>query len=80
TGCLFCNFKDAAHTFEADHEGERAGFTKTPADSRRIVEAAVDRGIYEVTSVSGLHPALVLDEEHREALEGYERGAIEVNY
>jgi len=80
TGCLFCNFKDPAHTFEADADADTAGFTKTPADSRRIVEAAVDRGISEVTSVSGLHPALALDEEHREVLEGYDRGAIEVNY
>ena len=80
TGCLFCNFKDAAHTFEAGREDEAAGFTKRPEDSRRIVGAAVDRGIYEVTSVSGLHPALVLDEAHREALEAYDRGAIEVNY
>jgi FO synthase subunit 2 len=80
TGCLFCNFKDPAHTFESDHDDETAGFSKTPAESRRIVEAAVDRGIYEVTSVSGLHPALTLDAEHREILTTYDRGAIEVNY
>jgi FO synthase subunit 2 len=80
TGCLFCNFKDPAHTFEADHEAGTIGFTKTPAASRRLVEAAVDRGIFEVTSVSGLHPALALDDEHREILAGYDRGAIEVNY
>jgi len=46
------------------------GFTKTPEESRSIVEDAVDRGIYEVCSVSGLHPSLVLDEKHREVLEG----------
>jgi FO synthase subunit 2 len=80
TGCLFCNFKDPAHTFEQDHNDGTAGFTKTPTESRRIVEAAVDRGIYEVTSVSGLHPTLTLDTEHREILETYDRGAIEVNY
>ena len=71
TGCLFCNFKDPAHAFESDapaEHGER-GFTKTPGESRAIVAAAVQRGIYEVTSVSGLHPALVLDEEHRSLLE-----------
>jgi FO synthase subunit 2 len=71
TGCLFCNFKDPAHAFESDapaEHGER-GFTKTPGESRAIVAAAVERGIYEVTSVSGLHPALVLDEEHRSLLE-----------
>jgi FO synthase subunit 2 len=68
-GCLFCNFKDAAQRFEADYEGENAGFTKTPAESRDIVADAVDRGIYEVTSVSGLHPAFALDDEHREILE-----------
>ncbi|QLD90469.1 7,8-didemethyl-8-hydroxy-5-deazariboflavin synthase subunit CofH [Natronomonas salina] len=68
-GCLFCNFKDAAQRFEADHDGENDGFTKTPAESREIVGDAVERGIYEVCSVSGLHPALALDDEHREALE-----------
>ncbi|ELZ08283.1 FO synthase subunit 2 [Halovivax asiaticus JCM 14624] len=74
-GCLFCNFKDAAHTFETDYdspaEAEVPGFTKTPAESREIVADAVDRGIYEVTSVSGLHPAFALDDEHRATLEGY---------
>ncbi|MWV41503.1 7,8-didemethyl-8-hydroxy-5-deazariboflavin synthase subunit CofH [Natrialba sp. INN-245] len=78
-GCLFCNFKDSAHTFETDYEGEMTGFTKTPAESREIVADAVDRGIYEVTSVSGLHPAFVLDEEHREILEGHPNPK-EVNY
>ncbi|MWG34082.1 7,8-didemethyl-8-hydroxy-5-deazariboflavin synthase subunit CofH [Halomarina oriensis] len=74
TGCLFCNFKDPAGGFESDQvpDGGVAhtdrGFTKTPADSRRIVRDAVRRGIYEVTSVSGLHPALALDADHREAL------------
>jgi len=70
-GCLFCNFKDAAHTFERETEIETAGFTKTPAESREIVADAVDRGIYEVTSVSGLHPAFALDKEHREILEAH---------
>ncbi|ARS89360.1 7,8-didemethyl-8-hydroxy-5-deazariboflavin synthase subunit CofH [Natrarchaeobaculum aegyptiacum] len=70
-GCLFCNFKDAAHTFEVDSDVETAGFTKTPAESREIVADAVDRGIYEVTSVSGLHPAFALDAEHREILEAH---------
>jgi FO synthase subunit 2 len=69
TGCLFCNFRDTARTFETGYEGEQRGFTKTPAESRAAVADAVDRGIYEVTSVSGLHPALVLDEEHREQLD-----------
>ncbi|WP_247729363.1 7,8-didemethyl-8-hydroxy-5-deazariboflavin synthase subunit CofH [Halovivax limisalsi] len=72
-GCLFCNFKDAAHTFETDFEAAEdvtvPGFTKTPAESRDIVADAVERGIYEVTSVSGLHPAFALDAEHRELLE-----------
>ena len=67
-GCLFCNFKDAAARFEADHDGDTDGFTKTPAESRAIVEDALDRGIYEVCSVSGLHPALALDAEHHEIL------------
>ncbi|MEY7850301.1 7,8-didemethyl-8-hydroxy-5-deazariboflavin synthase subunit CofH [Natrarchaeobius sp. A-rgal3] len=78
-GCLFCNFKDAAHTFEVGHDGQTAGFTKTPAESREIVADAVSRGIYEVTSVSGLHPAFVLDEEHRETLESHPNPK-EVNY
>ncbi len=69
TGCLFCNFKDPAASFETATPEETAGFTKTPAESREIVADAVDMGIYEVTSVSGLHPALVLDEDHREILE-----------
>ena len=80
-GCLFCNFKDAAQRFEADYDGENAGFTKTPAESREIVADAIERGVYEVTSVSGLHPAFALDEEHREILEAVpesERG--DVNY
>ncbi|WP_081661513.1 7,8-didemethyl-8-hydroxy-5-deazariboflavin synthase subunit CofH, partial [Halopiger djelfimassiliensis] len=70
-GCLFCNFKDAAHTFERDTDVETAGFTKTPAQSREIVADAVERGIYEVCSVSGLHPAFALDEEHLEVLEAH---------
>ncbi|MFW6265631.1 MAG: 7,8-didemethyl-8-hydroxy-5-deazariboflavin synthase subunit CofH [Halanaeroarchaeum sp.] len=69
TGCLFCNFRDSAHTFESGHEGPARGFTRTPAESREIVADAVDRGIYEVTSVSGLHPAFVLNEDHRELLD-----------
>ena len=71
TGCLFCNFKDPAGSFEADYDGEHGdgGFTKTPDESREIVEDHLDRGIYEVTSVSGLHPAFVLDPDHREQLE-----------
>jgi FO synthase subunit 2 len=68
TGCLFCNFKDTAHTFEADYDGETDGFTKTPAESRAVVADALDMGIYEVTSVSGLHPAFALDDEHHEIL------------
>ncbi|MFW6437232.1 MAG: 7,8-didemethyl-8-hydroxy-5-deazariboflavin synthase subunit CofH [Halococcoides sp.] len=68
TGCLFCNFKDSAEQFRADRPDDHPGFTKTPAESREIVAEAVDRGIYEVTSVSGLHPAFGLDDEHREIL------------
>jgi len=69
TGCLFCNFKDTAHQFEKGHEDEHAGFTKTLAESREIVQDAVDRGVYEVTSVSGLHPGMALNAEHRELLD-----------
>ncbi|MFB6135836.1 MAG: 7,8-didemethyl-8-hydroxy-5-deazariboflavin synthase subunit CofH [Halobacteriaceae archaeon] len=72
TGCLFCNFKDRAEKFQTG-EGDHGGFTKTPAESRAVVEDALDTGIYEVTSVSGLHPAFVLDEEHREILESADR-------
>ncbi|MCU4751073.1 7,8-didemethyl-8-hydroxy-5-deazariboflavin synthase subunit CofH [Halobacteria archaeon AArc-curdl1] len=71
-GCLFCNFKDTAHTFEREYDGpETAGFTKTPAESREIVSGAVERGIYEVCSVSGLHPGFALDDEHLEILEAH---------
>ncbi|WP_129112891.1 7,8-didemethyl-8-hydroxy-5-deazariboflavin synthase subunit CofH [Halegenticoccus tardaugens] len=68
TGCLFCNFKDTAHQFEAGHEGDHGGFTKTPEESRAIVADALDLGIYEVCSVSGLHPAFALNDEHHEIL------------
>ncbi|WP_336024729.1 7,8-didemethyl-8-hydroxy-5-deazariboflavin synthase subunit CofH [Halobellus salinisoli] len=80
TGCLFCNFKDTAHQFEADSEGEHAGFTKTPAESRAIVEEALEMGIYEVTSVSGLHPAFALDDEHHEILASFDDPASAVDY
>ncbi|WP_275738899.1 7,8-didemethyl-8-hydroxy-5-deazariboflavin synthase subunit CofH [Halorhabdus sp. SVX81] len=79
TGCLFCNFKDSAEQFRADRPDDHPGFTKTPAESREIVAEAVERGIYEVTSVSGLHPAFALDEEHRELLEAVDpedRGTV----
>ena len=79
-GCLFCNFKDTAHQFEADHGGEHAGFTKTPAESRQIVEDGLDMGISEVCSVSGLHPAFALNDDHHEILAGYDDPAREVNY
>ncbi len=78
TGCLFCNFKDRSEQFLTENGADHGGFTKTPADSRRIVADAVDRGIYEVTSVSGLHPALALDDEHLEILESSDRG--DLNY
>ena len=73
TGCLFCNFKDRSEKFRADSGESHDGFTKTPARSREVVEDAVERGIYEVCSVSGLHPALALDDEHREMLETSDR-------
>jgi len=66
-GCLFCNFKDAPPEFKTEG-GE--GFTKTVKESRETVADARERGVYEVCSVSGLHPSLVLDEEHRESVEG----------
>jgi len=78
TGCLFCNFKDRSDQFLADEPDDHPGFTKTPAESREIVEAALETGIYEVTSVSGLHPAFALDVEHRELLEASDRG--DLNY
>ncbi len=70
TGCLFCNFKDTASNFERESDVEHPGFTKTPAESREIVSDALDLGIYEVCSVSGLHPAFALDDEHLEILRG----------
>ncbi|MFT4881566.1 MAG: FO synthase subunit 2 [Natronomonas sp.] len=78
TGCLFCNFKDRSDQFLEDNNDDHGGFTKTPEESRRIVAEAVDRGIYEVTSVSGLHPAFALDDDHRELLEASDRG--DLNY
>jgi FO synthase subunit 2 len=83
TGCLFCNFKDTASAFESDSEvggDDHPGFTKTPAESREIVRDGVGRGIYEVCSVSGLHPAFALDEEHHEILRGYDDAGRTVNY
>ena len=80
TGCLFCNFKDSSHKFRSDSAEEHAGFTKTPEDSREIVSEAAARGIYEVTSVSGLHPAFALDDEHHEILGSYDDAAKTVNY
>ncbi|MFB6108138.1 MAG: 7,8-didemethyl-8-hydroxy-5-deazariboflavin synthase subunit CofH [Haloplanus sp.] len=79
TGCLFCNFKDPARAFEdrPDAPEDHPGFTKTPAESRRVVEEALDMGVSEVCSVSGLHPAFALDDDHREALESAEG---DVNY
>ncbi len=79
-GCLFCNFKNTAHQFEVGHESEHPGFTKTPAESRRIVDDALDLGISEVCSVSGLHPAFALNKEHHEILASYDEPAREVNY
>ena len=80
TGCLFCNFKDPAEVFRSDLDGTHGGFTKTPAESRRIVRDAVSRGIYEVCSVSGLHPGFALDAEHHEILAGYEQAHSSANY
>ncbi|MDR5656252.1 7,8-didemethyl-8-hydroxy-5-deazariboflavin synthase subunit CofH [Halodesulfurarchaeum sp. HSR-GB] len=68
TGCLFCNYRDSAHTFETGYGGDERGYTRTPAQSRSLVLDAVRRGVSEVTTVSGLHPALALDDEHREIL------------
>ncbi len=78
TGCLFCNFKDRSKQFLRESPESHDGFTKPPAKSRRIVQDALDTGIYEVTSVSGLHPAFGLDDDHRELLEASERG--DLNY
>ncbi|MBO4248821.1 7,8-didemethyl-8-hydroxy-5-deazariboflavin synthase subunit CofH [Halomicrobium sp. IBSBa] len=78
TGCQFCNFKDRSEQFRTSHQDDHGGFTKTPAQSREIVADALEMGIYEVTSVSGLHPAFALDEEHREILETSDRG--DLNY
>lgn len=76
TGCLFCNFKNTARNFEVGADEDHGGFTKTPDESREIVADARERGIYEVTSVSGLHPGLALDDEHLEILDASERGDL----
>ena len=78
TGCLFCNFKDRSEQFRSSYQEEHDGFTRTPAESRAAVEDALDRGVYEVCSVSGLHPAFALDDEHREIMEASDRG--DLNY
>lgn len=70
TGCLFCNFKDTASNFERGSEIDHPGFTKTPEQSREVVAEALELGVYEVCSVSGLHPAFALDSEHLEVLRG----------
>ena len=80
TGCLFCNFKDTAANFESDSAVDHPGFTKTPAESRATVRDALERGVYEVTSVSGLHPAFALDAEHHEILAAHDDAASAVNY
>jgi FO synthase subunit 2 len=80
TGCLFCNFKDSAHAFETGSDVEHAGFTKPPAESRAVVEDALEMGIYEVCSVSGLHPAFALNDDHHEILAARDDPASEVNY
>jgi FO synthase subunit 2 len=80
TGCLFCNFKDPAEAFRTDSETGHGGFTKTPQESRGTVRDAVERGIYEVCSVSGLHPGFALDAEHHEILANYEQAHSTVNY
>ncbi|PSP74041.1 7,8-didemethyl-8-hydroxy-5-deazariboflavin synthase subunit CofH [Halobacteriales archaeon QS_3_64_16] len=80
TGCLFCNFKDPAEAFRSDIDADHEGFTKTPEESRRVVSDAVERGIYEVCSVSGLHPGFALDAEHHEILANYEQAHSTVNY
>ncbi len=73
------NTTDADHVGDADHT-DHAGFTKTPMESRAIVEDALDMGVYEVCSVSGLHPAFALNREHHEILSSYDDPASEVNY
>lgn len=62
-GCLFCNFNTPSSA------ADDGGYTRSPGQSRNLVRDAVDRGISEVTTVSGLHPALALDNEHRERLD-----------
>ncbi len=79
TGCLFCNFKDPAGAFESASSTAHDGFTKTPAESRSIVDEALDLGVYEVCSVSGLHPAFALDDEHLEVLRAHDDHSA-VNY
>ncbi len=68
-GCLFCNFKDSAHLFERTATQAHDGFTRTVEQTRALAAEAVRRGVFEICSVSGLHPAFVLNETHRRALE-----------
>lgn len=68
-GCLFCNYKDSAHLFQINSTTKHDGFTRTVEETKKLAQAGAERGIYEICSVSGLHPALVLNEEHRQILE-----------
>jgi FO synthase subunit 2 len=68
-GCLFCNYKDSAHLFEVNSTKAHEGFTRAVEETRALAQVAVDSGVYEVCSVSGLHPALVLNDDHRRLLE-----------
>lgn len=77
-GCLFCNFKDHSEQVRTSYQEDHDGFTDTPAESRAIVPEALETGLYEGPSVSGLHPAFGLDDEHREILDASSRG--DLNY
>jgi len=68
-GCLFCNFKDSAHLFEKASTKAHDGFTRTVEQTHRLASWGVRQGISEICSVSGLHPAFVLNEAHRRMLE-----------
>ncbi len=68
-GCLFCSYKDSAHLFQVNSTEKHDGFTRTVEETTQLAQAGAERGIYEICSVSGLHPALVLNEKHRKILE-----------
>lgn len=67
-GCKFCNYRTPQSSHLSSTSESPSAFTQTPDESSKLVDSALDRGVSEITTVSGLHPALVLNEDHRQQL------------